>query len=98
MVGDSEFNICTEEHSFTQAARKRVWGNLAGSGLNGFAGSPTDMSLTFEAWGKRMSNNLFARTRGDPPEKNSFIHPFADLRLPLNFGVFSPGCHAAFLR
>ena len=80
MVGDSEFNICTEEHSFTQAARKRVWGNLAGSDLNGFAGSPTDTSLTFEAWGKRMNNNRSNRNKNLPPEKNSFIHPFEDPR------------------
>lgn len=80
MCGDSEFNICTENMSFTKDARKRVWGNLAGADLDGKSGAPGDTQETFKQWGKRMSNNKQNRKDGKPPEKNSFIHPFEDPR------------------
>ena len=80
MVGDSEFNICTENMSFTQSARKRVWGNLAGADLDGKSGSQGDTQETFKKWGRRMDKNNEARGKGNPPENNSFIHPFEDPR------------------
>lgn len=80
MVGDSEFNICTENMSFTQAARKRVWGNLAGSDLDGKTCSREEMSLTFRTWGQRMTINAWNRGKGLPPVNSSFIHPFEDPR------------------
>jgi phosphatidylserine/phosphatidylglycerophosphate/cardiolipin synthase-like enzyme len=80
MVGDSELNICTEEYAFTKAARKRVWGNLAGADLDGKACSLEDMKATFEGWKERMRVNKLARNAGDAPENNSFIHPFEDPR------------------
>ncbi len=80
MVGDSEFNICTEEWSFTKAARKRVWGNLAGVDLDGKECSRDDMAQTFGAWEKRMANNRLNRDKNRPPESGSFIHPFEDSR------------------
>ncbi len=87
MVGDSEFNICTEQYSFTQAARKRVWGNLAGSDLDGQSCTPGqkgETALTHEAWKTRMKNNKWNRDKNLPPENNSFIHPFEDSRgVPL---------------
>ena len=80
MVGDSEFNICTEQYSFTQAARKRVWGNLAGADLDGKTCTREETKETFDKWGKRMKNNKTARDSGAPPENGSFIHPFEDPR------------------
>jgi hypothetical protein len=43
-------------------------------------GSREDTRVTFEKWGNRMAKNKFARSRGNPPENNSFIHPFEDPR------------------
>jgi phosphatidylserine/phosphatidylglycerophosphate/cardiolipin synthase-like enzyme len=80
MVGDSEFNICTENISFTQDARRRVWGNLAGADLDGKTGSRAETGKVFGKWAERMNKNKFARTRGNPPINESFIHPFEDPR------------------
>jgi phosphatidylserine/phosphatidylglycerophosphate/cardiolipin synthase-like enzyme len=80
MVGDSEFNICTDHYPFTKAARKRVWGNLAGSDLDGKECTRVDMADTFEKWGKRMLINKNRRKEGVAPVSESFIHPFEDPR------------------
>jgi phosphatidylserine/phosphatidylglycerophosphate/cardiolipin synthase-like enzyme len=80
MVGDSEFNICTESYTFTQAARRRVWGNLAGSDLDGKSCSREETKETFEKWGKRMKDNKKNRKEGKPSVNDSFIHPFEDPR------------------
>ena len=80
MVGDSEFNICTESYTFTQAARKRVWGNLAGSDLDGKSCSREETALTFKDWKDRMQANMINRKDGNPPVNDSFIHPFEDPR------------------
>jgi len=80
MVGDSELNICTEELSFTQAARKRVWGNLAGADLDGKECTRDQMKETYQDWQQRMTNNKKNRKEGKAPVNNSFIHPFEDPR------------------
>jgi phosphatidylserine/phosphatidylglycerophosphate/cardiolipin synthase-like enzyme len=80
MVGDSEFNICTEEWAFTKAARKRVWGNLAGADLDGKTCTRAETAEVFDKWKRRMANNKDARSAGNPPENGSFIHPFEDPR------------------
>ena len=80
MVGDSEFNICTEQPDFTQAARRRAWGNLAGADLDGGSCSLKEMTATFDGWVKRMSLNRDTRKRGAAPVNASFIHPFEDAR------------------
>jgi len=80
MAGDSELNICTEEWSFTKAARKRVWGNLAGSDYDGGDGSRKIIETTLAWWQGRMDLNKWRRLAGLPPINNSFIHPFEDPR------------------
>jgi len=80
MAGDSELNICTEEWAFTKAARKRVWGNLAGEDLNGGEGIRKDMELTLKLWQQRMDFNKRNKLANRPPVENSFIHPFEDPR------------------
>jgi phosphatidylserine/phosphatidylglycerophosphate/cardiolipin synthase-like enzyme len=83
MVGDSELNICTAEYEFTMAARKRVWGNLAGEDLNGGDGSPEAVAQVHKDWQKRMARNRDFRSNQEKnvaPEKGSFIHPFEDAR------------------
>jgi phosphatidylserine/phosphatidylglycerophosphate/cardiolipin synthase-like enzyme len=83
MAGDSELNICTEQPSFTQAARRRVWGNLAGSDLDGkncTPGEKGETAQTFNDWVERMNANKDARRAGSEPVKGSFIHPFEDPR------------------
>jgi phosphatidylserine/phosphatidylglycerophosphate/cardiolipin synthase-like enzyme len=80
MVGDSEFNICTEEWAFTKAARKRVWGNLAGADLDGKECTRAETMETFKNWKERMNRNRDARRAGSPPVNGSFIHPFEDPR------------------
>jgi hypothetical protein len=79
-VGDSEFNICTEEWAFTKAARKRVWGNLAGADLDGKEATRPETAEVFDKWKRRMKRNEVARGKGLPPENGSFIHPFEDPR------------------
>lgn len=81
MVSDSELNICTAEYGFTQDARRRVWGNLAGEDLNGGDGIPKNTADTFDGWKKRTQNNKKGRTDSNGlPENGSFIHPFEDHR------------------
>jgi phosphatidylserine/phosphatidylglycerophosphate/cardiolipin synthase-like enzyme len=80
MAGDSELNICTEEWAFTKAARKRVWGNLAGTKNDGGEGTREDVELTRISWLRIMDVNKGNRLAGHPPEENSFIHPFDDPR------------------
>jgi phosphatidylserine/phosphatidylglycerophosphate/cardiolipin synthase-like enzyme len=83
MVGDSELNICTAEYEFTMAARKRVWGNLAGEDLDGGDGSVEAVRLTHKRWMERMVRNKDFRTSAEEvrsPENGSFIHPFEDPR------------------
>lgn len=87
MVGDSELNICTEQPSFTQAARKRVWGNLAGADLDGKSCTPGEKGETgdtFGKWVERMDDNKKNRKASKAPINGSFIHPFEDPRgVPL---------------
>lgn len=80
MTGDSELNICTEEWNFTKAARKRVWGNLAGEDLNGGEGTREDIATTRAMWLRRMNINKGNKLAGHPPQHNSFIYPFEDPR------------------
>jgi phosphatidylserine/phosphatidylglycerophosphate/cardiolipin synthase-like enzyme len=80
MAGDSELNICTEEWAFTKAARKRVWGNLAGEDLNGGEGTRKDIETTLTGWQQRMDLNKKNRSSMRAPKNNSFIHPFEDPR------------------
>ena len=80
MACDSELNICTEERSFTQDARRKVWGNLAGSDLDGGDGSPKATQEVFAKWQQRMLNNKGRRIKKQAPINNSFIHPLEDCR------------------
>ena len=80
MAGDSELNICTEEWAFTKAARRRVWGNLAGVDLDGGEGTRKDVEKTRTSWLDLMDQNRKNKLAGHPPENNSFIHPFEDPR------------------
>ena len=80
MVSDSEFNICAADHDFVQAARRSVWGNLAGNDLNGGDGSLESVAQTHKDWQQRMEKNKDRRKPGRPPERGSFIHPFEDPR------------------
>jgi phosphatidylserine/phosphatidylglycerophosphate/cardiolipin synthase-like enzyme len=80
MAGDSELNICTEEWTFTKAARRRVWGNLAGDDLDGGDGTRRDIETTLKNWLRRMDANKKNKLTGDAPQNNSFIHPFEDPR------------------
>ena len=83
MAADSELNLCTEEYPFTREARRRIWGNLAGEDLEGkwdHMNIREQVEDTHDKWLKRMEKNSEARTLGDPPENNSFIHPFEDPR------------------
>jgi phosphatidylserine/phosphatidylglycerophosphate/cardiolipin synthase-like enzyme len=80
MAGDSELNICTEEWAFTKAARKRVWGNLAGADYDGGDGSRKAIENTRKNWLMRMDANKKNRSGSNPPVNNSFIHPFEDPR------------------
>jgi phosphatidylserine/phosphatidylglycerophosphate/cardiolipin synthase-like enzyme len=80
MVSDSEFNICTADYDFTQAARREVWGDIAGKDLDGGDGSPEVTAKTHKAWVDRMEKNKDNRKPGNPPENGSFIHPFEDPR------------------
>jgi len=80
MAGDSELNICTEEWAFTKAARRRVWGNLAGEDLNGGEGTRKDIETTLTGWQQRMDLNKKNKLAEQPPKNNSFLHPFEDPR------------------
>lgn len=80
MAGDSELNICTEEWAFTKAARRRVWGNLAGEDLNGGEGMRKDIEKTRNSWVDLMDQNKKNKLVRLPPLNNSFIHPFEDPR------------------
>lgn len=85
MVVDSEFNICTDEHDFTQNVRRQVWGNLAGEDLNGGDGSRKTIATAHGKWRKRIENNRDGRKPSHPPENGSFIHPFEDPRSAPGF-------------
>ena len=80
MVGDSEFNICTDDVAFSSNARRRIWANLAGSDADGGDGSPSAAALTFLKWQDRMANNKTGRPGGKAPENGSYIHSFEDSR------------------
>lgn len=81
MVGDSEINIASAEHGLAKAARQRVWGNLAGSDLDG--GDLRELDKQFDRWVRRMRSNAKERDSGanaKGPEENSFIHTHDDVR------------------
>lgn len=80
MVSDSELNICTAEYGFTQDARRRVWGNIAGKDLNGGDGGVKAVAQTYQDWQARMAANKEYRSAGRPPINDSFLHPFEDPR------------------
>jgi phosphatidylserine/phosphatidylglycerophosphate/cardiolipin synthase-like enzyme len=82
MVSDSEFNICTADYEFTQEARRRVWGNLAGWDLDGGDGGLEAVADTHDKWVKRMDSNNVNRRSSKPkaPVEGSFLHPFEDPR------------------
>jgi len=80
MAADSELNLSTEDPPFVSAARKRVWGNLAGEDLDGATGSLKDVARTFEDWTTRLNANKKAREHGRPPINGSFIQWFEDPR------------------
>ncbi|MDZ4359644.1 MAG: phospholipase D-like domain-containing protein [Variovorax sp.] len=80
MAADSELNLCTEEWAFTKAARKRVWGNLAGNDLDGGECDRQATAETHKDWLQRMLYNQYNRSAGKAPIENSFIHPFEDSR------------------
>lgn len=81
MVVDSEINIASAEHRLAQDARRRVWGNLAGTDLDG--GDLGQLDDQFKRWVERMGNNAKERgagRAGKPPENFSFIHTHVDPR------------------
>ena len=82
MVSDSEFNICAADHDFVQAARRKVWENIAGNDLDGGDGSPQTTIKTHKGWIDRMDANKTNRKGSIPkaPVAGSFIHPFEDPR------------------
>jgi len=80
MAADSELNLCTEEYAFTKAARKRVWGNLAGDDLDGRDCTRRETAQAHEDWLKRMKANGGNKAKAHAPENNSFIHLFEDPR------------------
>jgi phosphatidylserine/phosphatidylglycerophosphate/cardiolipin synthase-like enzyme len=83
MVGDSELNISVAERLFTQGIRQKVWGNIAGTDLDGGDGSRTQTKEAFDKWIKRMANNTSDRKKSMSrigPENDSFIHTFDDPR------------------
>lgn len=80
MVSDSEFNICAADHDFVQAARRKVWENIAGNDLDGGDGSPQITAKTHKGWIDRMDRNTRGRSEAIAPEKGSFIHCFEDPR------------------
>lgn len=81
MVVDSEINIASAEHRLAQDARRRVWGNLAGSDLDG--GGLGQLDDQFKQWVGRMDRNAKRRSTSgttQPPENLSFIHTHDDPR------------------
>ena len=80
MVSDSELNICTADYDFTRAARREVWGNIAGKDLDGGDGSPKITAKTHGTWTDRMDRNTKGRTESLAPEEGSFIYRFEDPR------------------
>ena len=84
MAADSELNLCTEEYAFTKAARKRVWGNLAGSDLDGKDCTREETAQVHEDWLARMKANSGNKAKAVAPERGSFIYVFEDPRgVPL---------------
>ncbi|WP_341889365.1 phospholipase D-like domain-containing protein [Variovorax sp. YR752] len=80
MVSDSEFNICAADYDFTRAARREVWGNIAGKDLDGGDGGLEAVADVHDKWGRRMKRNKAGRQPGRGPENGSFIYPFEDPR------------------
>ena len=78
MSVDSEINFATNDTRHATDLRRRIFSQLSGGNFDGAAGTPKDITQTYDSWTEQMADNVKAKR--DSAAMRGFLLPLSDNR------------------